>query len=92
MDFVNRNFSGAVRILLSILAVFVFIKILPLLVIAGFILWAGFKGFKYFKTKGNKKAKKHENVDISANINNNRVPFDFTGKNIVDVEYEEIKK
>lgn len=92
MDFVNRSFSGSVKILLSIFAVFIFIKILPLLVVVGFVSWIGFKGYKYFKTKGKKKVGKRDNMDISESINNNEDPFDFTSKKIVDVEYEEIKK
>jgi hypothetical protein len=92
MDFVNRNFSGAFKIVIAIMAVFVFIRILPPLLLLGFIAWAGFKTVKYFKTRGKKKASKYEKMNVNTNINDEDDPFDFTGKNVVDVEYEEIKK
>lgn len=92
MDFVNRSFSGAFKTLLIIMAAFVIIRILPLLVVVGFVAWTGFKGFKYLKNRGIKKARDYEKMDVKANINEEEDPFDFTGKNIVDVEYEEIKK
>ncbi|MCH5138214.1 hypothetical protein JMF89_13510 [Clostridiaceae bacterium UIB06] len=92
MEFVNRNISGVFKILIAIIAVFVFVKILPLLVIGGVIVWAGFKGVKYFKNRENKKAGKFENIDTNESIDHNEDPFDFTGKSVVDVDYEEIKK
>lgn len=93
MDFVNKNFSGAFKIVLAIIAVIVFIRILPLLLLVGFIAWAGFKTVKYFKTRGKKKASKYEKMDVNTSINDeDDNPFDFTGKNVVDVQYEEIKK
>lgn len=92
MDFVNKNFSGTFKIIIAIAAMFVFIKILPLLLIVGLIAWTGFKGVRYFKAGAHKKVNKHEKMDVSTNIDGNGDPFDFTGKNIVDVEYEEIGK
>ena len=92
MDFVNRNLSGAFKIILTIMAVLIFIRILPVLVVVGVVAWAGVKGVKYFKTRGNKKANKYENMDVNSNIHDEKDSFDFTGKNVVDVEYEEIRK
>ncbi|KZL91228.1 hypothetical protein [Clostridium magnum] len=92
MDFVNKNFSGTFKIIIAIAAMFVFIKILPLLLIVGLIAWTGFKGVRYFKARAHKKVNKHEKMDVSTNIDGNGDPFDFTGKNVVDVEYEEIRK
>lgn len=92
MDFINRSFSGAFKTLLIIVAVFVIIRVIPLLVVVGFIAWTGFKGFKYFKNRGVKKSRKYENMDVKASMNDDEDPFDFTDKNVVDVEYEEIKK
>lgn len=92
MDFVNRNLSGAFKIILTIMAVLIFIRILPVLLVVGVVAWGGFKGVKYLKTRGNKKANKYEKMDVNANIHDEKDSFDFTGKNVVDVEYEEIRK
>jgi hypothetical protein len=40
----------------------------------------------------NKKSDMHEKININSNTYNTKDDFDFTDKNIVDVEYEEIKK
>ena len=57
MDFINRSFSGTFKIILTIIAVFIFIRIIPLLVVVGFIAWAGLlrASMKYFNIRGNTK-------------------------------------
>ena len=92
MDFINRSFSGTFKIILTIIAVLIFIRIIPLLVVVGFIAWAGVKGMKYFNSRKYKRANKHENMDVNSSMYAEKDSFDFTDKNIVDVEYEEIKK
>lgn len=92
MDFVNRNLSGVFKIILTTIAIVVLVKILPVLIVIGTAAWIGFKGIKYFKTRGNKKANKHEKIEINSTIYDQKDPFDLTGKSVVDVEYEEIRK
>ncbi|MDW8802298.1 hypothetical protein P8V03_14175 [Clostridium sp. A1-XYC3] len=89
MDFVNKNFSGAFKIVFGILAIFVLIRIIPLLVVAGIAIWGGAKGIKYFKSWKNRKInKKEKTVDY---VNVEKEFFDLSDKKIVDVDYEELK-
>lgn len=92
MDFVNRNLSGVFKSVLAILTILIFIKVIPLLVLVGIVGWGAFKSYRYFKTLKNRNANKKEEVYSQSSVYNEESFFDLKDKNIVDVEYEDIRK
>jgi hypothetical protein len=93
MDFVNRNFSGTLKIIITVFAVFVFIRVLPWIVAIGVIAWGINKSVKHINTLIRvKKNNKQEKVNVKDDEYNHDSAFDFSGKKIIDVDYEEIKK
>lgn len=92
MDFVNRNLSGVFKAILGILAVLIFIRIIPLLFLVAIVGLGGFKIYRCFKTWKNRNVSKKEEVHAQSTVYNEESFFDLKDKNVVDVEYEDIRK
>jgi len=93
MDFINKNLSSTFKIIVGIVFVLIFVRIIPILVVVGFIAWIGYKVMSYFKLRKHKKFNnKKTNMDVNSTNYHENNSFDFSDKNIIDVEYEEIKK
>ncbi len=91
MDFINRNFSGMFKIIIIIAAVLIFIRIFPLLIVAGVVAWGGIKLVNYIKSYKGIKISKREKVNTKTEAYEQQNYYDFSNKNVVDVEYEEVK-
>ncbi|CAB1248148.1 conserved hypothetical protein [Clostridiaceae bacterium BL-3] len=89
MDFIFKNFSLVCKVLLALAAVFIFIRIIPLVVITGVAVFAFFKVKKYFK---NRKIDKFRHKNVNNIRKKEDIPFDISREKIVDVDYDEIKK
>lgn len=92
MDFVNRNLSSAFKIILAIVIMLIFIKTIPVLIIVGIVAWAGNKGMKFFKNRKSKESTTYKKMNVNPDIYSAKDSFDITGKNVIDVEYREMKK
>ncbi|WML33854.1 hypothetical protein [Clostridium sp. OS1-26] len=91
MDFINRNFSGMFRTIIIIAAVLIFIRIFPWLIAVGVVAWGGIKLVNYIKSYKDVKTRKREKVDTKSKAYEQQNYYDFSNKNVVDVEYEEVK-
>ncbi|MBI6872531.1 hypothetical protein [Clostridium aciditolerans] len=91
MDFINRNLSGMFKTIIIIAAVLIFIRIVPWLIVVGIVGWGGIKLVKYIKSYKNIKTSKREKVDNKSKAYEQENYYDFSNKNVVDVEYEEVK-
>ena len=91
MEFINRSFSGVFKTILIIAAVLIFIRIFPWLIALGVVAWGGIKLVKYIKSHKDSKINKKEKVEINSKIYEQQNYYDFSNKNVIDVEYEEIK-
>lgn len=94
MYFVNRGsssfISSIIYVALFALAAMLFINLFPILLVAGVCIYGitkGVKLFKQWKSKSSYKMNSKANVEIV----DEKEYFDMTDKNIVDVEYTEIK-
>ena len=94
MDFIIRRFNSLFGIVISAIiilgVIYLFINILPFVLIIGFITWILFKGLKILKSFNMKK----ESVITSMNdaeANGNFDSNEFTNGQIIDVEYKEVK-
>ncbi|MBC2580996.1 hypothetical protein [Clostridium sp. DJ247] len=87
MEYINRNFSTALRLILFVVAALIFVKVLPLLVVAILGIWIFNSGRKYFKKhKKEKNIYKQQVYKEKSSYNNNN----FSNGKIIDVEYEEV--
>lgn len=91
MDFINRNFSGMFKTIIIVAAVLIFIRIFPWLIAVGVVAFGGIKLVKYIKSYKDVKIKKREKVDTKSKAYEQQNYYDFSNKNVVDVEYEEVK-
>ncbi|MCI1944361.1 hypothetical protein [Clostridium luticellarii] len=89
MDFVFKNFSSVLKILLILIAIFIFIRIIPLLVAVGVVVFACFKVKKYLK---NRKMNKSVHSRKSNAGKAKKDSFDFHHGKIIDVDYDEVEK
>ncbi|MGL5151312.1 MAG: hypothetical protein ACRC7N_12160 [Clostridium sp.] len=85
------NINKILYIIITVLIVWIvgslFVKILPWMILVGLILWAFFKLKKVFK--GNKASKSSDDKYFEVEINKNEP---VQNEDVIDVEYEEIKK
>lgn len=91
MDFINRNFSGMFRTIIIIAAVLIFIRIFPWLIAIGVVAWGGLKLVTYIKSYKGIKFNKREKVNTKSKACEQQNYYDFSNRNVVDVEYEEVK-
>lgn len=98
MDFANKNFTSFLKIIfyaaIIIAGVFLFLNLLPIILLAAAVIvlfvW-GNRKFKNYKEKAKvRKSNSAENENTSTGIDSSI--FDIQGKNIIDVEYSEVKK
>ncbi|MBC8059658.1 MAG: hypothetical protein H7Y18_03230 [Clostridiaceae bacterium] len=89
MDFIVRRFNSLLGIafftIIIVGVMYLFINILPFILIIGLIIWMFFKVTKILKSVNKKK----DSVIVSmsdSNVNSN----EFTNGQIIDVEYKEL--
>ena len=94
MDFIIKRFNSLFGIAIGAIVIFgviyLFINILPFVLVIGLISWMVFKGYKAIKSWSSKK----ESVITSMNdaeAHSDVEPDDFTNGPIIDVEYKEVK-
>lgn len=92
MDFINRNFYSALKLIIGFITVIVFIRIIPWLVVVGGIFWAFNKCVKLIRTYKEKRSNMQKKVYEKSSVYSDENSFDFPEKKVIDVEYEEIKK
>jgi hypothetical protein len=89
MDFIFKKFSTVCKILLALIAVVIFIRIIPWIVVAGVALFTFVKLRKYLK---NRKINKPKNKRMNGFTRRKKHPFGISQEKIVDVDYDEVKK
>ena len=94
MDFIIKRFNGLFGIAISAIIIFgviyLFINILPFVLIIGFIAWIFFKVLKILRSFNSKK----ESVVTSMKDNGDTGSVDsdeYTNGQIIDVEYKDVK-
>ena len=94
MDFIIKRFNSlfgiAISAIIVIGVIYLFINILPFILIIGLIAWMFFKGIKILKSFNSKK----ESVITSMKddqVHNNADSNEFTNGQVIDVEYKEVK-
>ncbi|WP_373844905.1 hypothetical protein [Clostridium sp.] len=88
MDFAGKNFAVVFKVILAIIILTVFIRIVPLLAVAGVLLFLILKVRKYKNKKGHTfEAQNKQNIK-----NDKEEPFDLSHKKVIDVDYCEVKK
>ena len=94
MDFIIRRFNSLFGIVISAIiilgVIYLFINILPFVLIIGFITWILFKGLKILKSFNIKKEGVFTTRD-EAEVYSNGDSNEFTNGQIIDVEYKEVK-
>jgi hypothetical protein len=86
MDIVYRKFLPVLKLLIVLVLISIFMRILPILVIAGAVSWGIFKLVRYFKSiekdsfQNAKKEMKYDTED----------EFNLQNKKVVDVDYENV--
>lgn len=94
MYFVNRGSSSFISTIifvgLFLGAAFLFVNLLPVLLVAGISIYAITKGIKMFKQWTSKRSYKMSSKD-NVEIFSEGQDFDMTNKNIIDVEYTDVK-
>lgn len=94
MDFLNKNFSGVLSILIYgvifIAAAALFMNLLPFIAVAGLGIWLFVKGRRMFKawTKKEKVSTQYAESK-SDNIYESNIEFDES--KVIDVDYTEVK-
>lgn len=75
-----------------IIAIYLFLNFLPVILIAGVIIWAAVKGIHVAKNYFNKERKvTYSKINDDVEVAENNDPFDFSNKNVIDVEYTDAK-
>ena len=94
MDFIMKRFNGLLGIAISAIIIFgviyLFINILPFVVVIGLVAWMFFKGLKILKSFNSKKESvftSRDDAEVHSNVDSN----EFTNGQIIDVEYKEVK-
>ncbi len=91
MVYSTKNiFSILSVMIITSVAFYLFIRLLPLLIIIGFTAWAGFALYKklriwFLRTKSSDAAFSSVNTET---YNNDTDEFDLSKKNVIDVDYE----
>lgn len=88
MDFAGKSFAVVFKVILAIIILAVVIRIVPLLAMAGILLFLILKVKKY----KNKKSYTFEGQNERNIKNNEEEPFDLSHKKVIDVDYCEVKK
>lgn len=92
MSFSNKGILGTIIVLfIAFLAIFFFIKLLPILVIMGVAIWGIVKISKLLEGK-KRHAFSSSGKDNISEVSKDDNVFDFEKQDVVDVEYTEIKK
>lgn len=93
MSFSNKRILGTIGgLIIAILAITLFIKILPILLIAGVAIWGVFKITKWFENRSKGKMESIKKDKISSEFANKKGNFGYDKENVVDVDYTEVKR
>lgn len=93
MSFSNKRIFSAIGILIiAILAMSLFIKILPVLLVAGVTIWGVFKITKWFENKSSGKMQNNKKDKIAEEFSSTDEEFAYDKDNVVDVDYTEIRR
>jgi hypothetical protein len=98
MDFANKSFTSLLKILLyviiTIACAYLFLNLLPIILLAAAAIALFIWGNKKFKNYQKKSKMKRSNPAGNENIcgKMDSSIFDIQGKNVIDVEYSEVKK
>lgn len=93
MSFSNKRVFGTIgALIIAILAISLFIKALPVLLIAGVTIWGVFKITKWFENKSNGKMGANKKEKISSEFASADDEFSYDKENVVDVDYTEVKR
>jgi hypothetical protein len=90
MDFINKGIPSFLVIALIFIAVIFVINILPFILIAAAGIWAVTYAVKKIKLWRNDKSVRYSSKS-NVEVVKNSYEEDFSEKNIVDVEYTEVK-
>lgn len=93
MSFSNKRALSTIGILIiAILAISLFVKILPVLLVAGVTIWGVFKITKWFENKSSGKMQTNRKDKIAEEFSSADEEFVYDKDNVVDVDYTEIKR
>lgn len=93
MSFSNKRILGTIGgLVIALLAISLFIKILPVILVAGVTIWGVFKVTKWFENKSSGKMKFMKKDKISSEFTSEDKGFGYDRDNIVDVDYTEVKR
>jgi|GEM_PF-2372021 len=93
MSFSNKRVFGTIGVLvIAILAISLFIKILPVLLVAGVTIWGVFKITKWFENKSSGKMQTNKKDKIAEEFSSTDEEFAYDKDNVVDVDYTEIRR
>ncbi|MFL0248891.1 hypothetical protein ACJDT4_00530 [Clostridium neuense] len=93
MSFSNKRILGTIGgLVIAFLAISLFIKILPVLLVAGVTIWGVFKITKWFENKSSRKMQTNKKDKISEEFSSIDEEFAYNKDNVVDVDYTEIRK
>lgn len=91
MDFINKNFSGMIKTIITIAIVLIIIRVSIWLIPVVVVAWGGMKLVKYIKSYKGIKMDKREKVNTKSEADEEQNYYDFSNKNVIDVEYEEVR-
>lgn len=93
MSFSNKSVFGTIgALIIAILAISLFVKILPVILIAGVTIWGVVKITKWFENKSNGKMGSNKKEKISSEFASSDDEFGYDKENVVDVDYTEVKR
>jgi uncharacterized membrane protein len=86
MDYINRSFRSIFSVgmyaLLVLAGIFLFMNLIPIIIVLGIIAWITFKVVKVFRN-----LKKEKNSVITSMETNSE---EFSNGEVIDVEYKEV--
>ncbi|KOF57182.1 MULTISPECIES: hypothetical protein [Clostridium] len=93
MSFSNKTVLGTIGgLIIAFLAITLFIKILPVILVVGLTIWGVFKITKWFESKSNKKMEFSKKDEVTSEFSSEDKGFGYDKDNVVDVDYTEVKK
>jgi len=94
MDFINKGLSSILNLMfygvIFLLVIYLLFNIVPLIFVALVVTWAVIKGIKKIKIWSSRR-KGESKVGDSIEIIKNVTPEDFADREIIDVDYREVR-
>lgn len=84
MEFTNKGLSGILTLVIIFTILLLTIKLLPIVIVGGLLIYAIYKSYNFVKAHFGKKNNSFEKITVEDE-------FDMNKDQVIDVEYEDVK-